>query len=133
MIARPDVDSLAEIPLIIAVHLTAATLAIVIGARQLIRRKGDRRHRFWGRLWTAAMVVAALSSFAIVEINDGRLSVIHILSVWAVMALAMALLALHRRRRITDPKSREKYLHRHHAIYLNSKRAFRIETKVFMC
>ena len=79
------------------------------------------------------MVVAALSSFAIVEINDGRLSVIHILSVWAVMALAMALLALHRRRRITDPKSREKYLHRHHAIYLNSKRAFRIETKVFMC
>ena len=75
----------------IAAHLDAALLALVLGAVVLMRRKGTASHRRLGQAWVALMIVVALSSFWILEIRNGAgFSVIHLLSAWTLLALALA-------------------------------------------
>ena len=62
-----------------------------LGAREDSPRVVDLAHAL-GRLWAALMLVAALSSFWILELRDGAgLSVIHVLSAWTIVSLAAAL------------------------------------------
>ena len=93
------------------VHLIAVVLAAVIGAFVLWRRKGDARHRFFGRLWVGLMFVVALSSFFIREINDGGFSPIHALAVWTLFSLCAGVLAI---------RSRKPNAVRRHRSYLQS-------------
>jgi uncharacterized membrane protein len=82
---------------IIAVHLTAALMALPLGIVQLARRKGTQGHRALGTLWIAAMLVAAVSSFGIQSLSHGHgFSLIHLLSVWTLIALAVAVIAIRR-------------------------------------
>ena len=49
---------------LVAGHAVCATLALVLGAAQLLRRRfGDRLHRWTGRVWVALTAVVSLSSF----------------------------------------------------------------------
>ena len=76
---------------VIALHVAAAVLALLLGAVILAREKGTRSHRLLGRTWLGAMVVVALSSFWIFELRDGAgPSWIHVLSVWTLVSLALA-------------------------------------------
>jgi uncharacterized membrane protein len=79
----------AEVAPAIQLHLVAALLALGIGVTQLARAKGTASHVLLGRAWVAIMLVAALSSFFIRELNEGRYSWIHLLSAWTLFALAM--------------------------------------------
>jgi uncharacterized membrane protein len=75
-----------------AIHLAAVVPALVIGAAQLLRPKGTRPHKLLGWVWVLAMLTAAISSFWIMEIRKGAgWSVIHLLSLWVLFALAMAI------------------------------------------
>jgi uncharacterized membrane protein len=57
----------------------------------LLRRKGTATHKLLGRVWVALMVAVALSSFWIFEIRRGAgPSLIHLLSVWTLISLALA-------------------------------------------
>jgi len=47
----------------IALHLSSALLALLLGAVVLSSPKGTRRHELLGRAWVALMVVVAVSSF----------------------------------------------------------------------
>ncbi|CAN0597837.1 unnamed protein product [Ectocarpus sp. 12 AP-2014] len=76
------------------VHLIAVLLAGVIGAFVLWRRKGTARHKFMGRVWVGLMLVGAVSSFFIREINDGGFSPIHALSVWTLFSLCAGIIAI---------------------------------------
>lgn len=76
------------------IHLAFVFVAVFIGAVVLWRRKGDARHRFLGRVWIGLMAVAAVSSFWIVEINDGSFSPIHILSCWTLFSLSAGVAAI---------------------------------------
>lgn len=76
------------------VHFVLVVIAVLIGAVVLYRRKGDAKHRFLGRIWVGLMGVSAVSSFWIVEINDGGFSPIHILSAWTLFALCAGVLAI---------------------------------------
>jgi uncharacterized membrane protein len=78
----------------IALHLATALAALVLGAAVLAARKGTRAHKRLGRAWLVLMLVVALSSFAIQ--TGGRLSVIHLLSAWTLIALACALYFIRR-------------------------------------
>lgn len=83
---------------IIAVHLAAALVAMPLGVVQLTRRKGTPSHRALGYIWIAAMIVAAISSFGIQSLTNGHgFSVIHLLSIWTLIALAVAFIAIRRR------------------------------------
>jgi uncharacterized membrane protein len=82
---------------LIAVHLSAALIALPLGAVQLARPKGTNAHRAVGFVWIAAMVVAAGSSFGIQALTHGHgFSVIHLLSIWTLIALTIALVAIRR-------------------------------------
>src|SRR6185312_15735104 len=79
---RPPVDFsplLAASP-VIQIRAVCAVLALLIGALQLFRRKGDRTHRGIGRAWVVLMAVVALSSFFIWTIRLwGLFSPIHLI------------------------------------------------------
>ena len=77
---------------LIVVHAVAATLAMVLGAVNLFRRRrGDRPHRVIGRTWIVAMFLTALTSFGIQELRPGRFSWIHALSVLTLVTLTLGL------------------------------------------
>src|SRR5262245_42267426 len=69
----------------IPVHLSAALLALALGALVLVLPKGTRRHKLFGRLWVGLMVLIAVSSFWI------GFSWIHLLSIWTLISLACAI------------------------------------------
>jgi uncharacterized membrane protein len=79
---------------VIPAHATVATLALTLGAYNLLRgRKGDRSHRVVGRVWVAVMYATIISSFFIRELSPGRFSWIHGLSVFTFVTLTIALWA----------------------------------------
>jgi len=78
--------------ILIATHAVAATLAMVLGAVNLLRRRrGDLPHRIIGRTWIGAMYFTAVSSFWIQEIRPGNFSWIHALSVLTIVTLTLGL------------------------------------------
>ena len=73
---------------LIAAHAAGASLALVLGAWQLLRRpRGDRAHRRVGRVWVVAMYWTVLSSFFITELEPGHFSWIHGLSALTFVTL----------------------------------------------
>ena len=75
-----------------AIHLAAVVPAVAIGVTQLFLAKGTRIHKAMGWIWVLAMVVVAVSSFWILEIRRGAgWSVIHLLSAWTLISLALAI------------------------------------------
>lgn len=80
-------------------HALAAFAAVIIGALQLWMRKGGRVHRIMGYIWVALMAIVALSSFFIHEIKMfGAFSPIHLLSIFTLWSLYMAIRAAKDRR-----------------------------------
>jgi uncharacterized membrane protein len=90
--------------LLIAAHAAGATLAVVLGAYVVLRRrKGDLLHRRVGRVWMVTMYWVAFSSFGIKRLTPGHFSWIHALSAWTIVSLTVAIwaaathrIALHR-------------------------------------
>ena len=80
-------------------HALAAFAAVIIGAIQLWMRKGGRVHRIMGYIWVALMATVALSSFFIHELRlVGAFSPIHLLSIFTLWSLYMAIRAAKDRR-----------------------------------
>ena len=74
----------------LVLHLSSAVAALVLGVLIMARAKGTASHRMLGRAWVALMSIAAVSSFWLTGLSDG-LSVIHVLSVWTLIAMALAI------------------------------------------
>ena len=91
------------------VHALLAMAAFGLGVAQLVGPKGATAHRIMGWGWVAIMAIVALSSFGI---HGGRglgsFSWIHLLSVFTLIVLPLAVLAARRHR------------HRRHAIIMIS-------------
>ncbi len=79
---------------IIWLHVAVALLAAALGVANLAARKGTPRHRAVGRVWIGLMAATAISSFWIQELNPGRYSWIHGLSIWTLALLPLAVLAI---------------------------------------
>ena len=94
-----DLSTVPALPVLI--HLAAALLALTLGTWQMLAPRGSLRHRGMGYLWVTAMGVTAISSFWI----KGHLgwswltgfSWIHLLSVWILVSLAMAVMRARQR------------------------------------
>ena len=56
---------------VVVIHLAVALSALLIGGIVLRLREGTARHKLIGRVWEALMLVVAVGSFWLVEINDG--------------------------------------------------------------
>jgi uncharacterized membrane protein len=81
----------------IQIHAFAAMAALVVGAVQFSAPKGTLPHRTIGALWVLLMLVVSISSFFIHTIRLwGPWSPIHLLSIFTLCALPLAVLYAHR-------------------------------------
>jgi uncharacterized membrane protein len=81
-----------ELTLAGAIHLAAVVPAVVLGVVQLASNKGTRPHKVLGWIWVLSMAVVAVSSYWIMELRKSAgFSVIHLLSLWTLIALACAI------------------------------------------
>ena len=89
--ARPqlDLEPFWAAPEVVQVHLATVILALVIGPIQFAMPKGTPGHRWLGWIWALAMLITAIASLFIREINDGGLSPIHIFSFWTFVSLPL--------------------------------------------
>ncbi|KXO76128.1 DUF2306 domain-containing protein [Brucella anthropi] len=90
-------EPLLHAPLAIQIHVATVLPAAIIGLLIFMRRKGTRLHKVLGRLWVMLMIVTAISSFFIHQINlVGGFSPIHILSILVLLGCARAVAAARR-------------------------------------
>ena len=83
----------------IQLHAFAAIAAFALGIVQLTTPKGTIPHRLFGWLWAGLMLAVALSSFFIHTIRLwGPFSPIHLLSVFTLIMLPLAVLRARRHR-----------------------------------
>ena len=81
----------------IQIHAFTAMAAFALGAAQLAAPKGTLPHRTLGWIWITLMFVVAASSFFIHELRMwGSWSPIHLLSIYTLIMLPLAVLAAHR-------------------------------------
>ena len=72
-------------------HALAAIAAVFLGAAQLASAKGTAPHRTLGWAWVGLMSYVAASSFFISSLRLwGAFSPIHLLSIWTLFSLVMA-------------------------------------------
>jgi uncharacterized membrane protein len=91
-------EPLFHAPLAVQIHVAAVTPAALLGAYLLLRPKGTPLHRFLGRSWLALMVVTALSSFFIHQLDlFYGYSPIHLLSIATLFGSWRAIAAARRR------------------------------------
>lgn len=82
---------------LITVHAICATYALLFGAVQLLRRKGDRPHRILGWIWVSTMAVALVGSFGILTIS-GTFGVLHALSLFTASTITVGVIQARRGR-----------------------------------
>jgi uncharacterized membrane protein len=85
-----------HVPPIIWAHIATILTALSLTPLMLLRRRGDRLHRRLGWVWAGSMALSALMTFGIREINDGRLSPIHVLSLFTLVMVPMIVIAARR-------------------------------------
>lgn len=89
-------------PLAVQVHVYTVVPAALIGGYMLVARKGTPMHRLLGRIWIVLMIVTALASFFIHELDlFAGFSPIHVLSVLTLAGCVQAV-RLARARRIHE-------------------------------
>ena len=72
----------------IPTHAIAAMLAIILGAWQLLSKKGNATHRYIGYTWVLLMLYVSISSFWIHSLKlVGLFSPIHLLSIYTIWIL----------------------------------------------
>ncbi|EHI48867.1 putative membrane protein [SAR116 cluster alpha proteobacterium HIMB100] len=76
----------------IPLHALTAMVAIILGGVQFYMKKGGAVHKLLGRAWGGLMGVVCVSSFFIHEIKLwGVYSPIHLLSIWTIVSLGLAI------------------------------------------
>ena len=81
----------------IQLHAFAAMTAFVLGVVQLAAPKGTLPHRTLGWIWVALMLAVSISAFFIHQLRLwGPWSPIHLLAIFTLVMLPVAVLAAHR-------------------------------------
>lgn len=74
-------------------HFACAIGAIILGPIILFRRKGDKIHRWLGRLWSAMMAVIIISALSMYQMNGGP-NLFHFFALVSLVTLSSALWAI---------------------------------------
>lgn len=83
----------------IQLHAFAAMAAFALGTVQLAAPKGTLPHRTLGFVWVALMLAVSISAFFIHQIRVwGPWSPIHLLAIFTLIMVPLAVLAAHRHR-----------------------------------
>ncbi len=92
-----DLQPLIEAPQAIQIHVATILLAVLATIAILIARKGTVLHKTTGWVWSTCMMVAAIVSFWIHELDTAYwFSWIHILSVVVIVNIPYAIWSIRR-------------------------------------
>ncbi len=94
-----QITHLIETRPLVALHLGAALLALLIGAVVMLRRKGTASHKLLGWAWVALMLATAITSGFVREgrmPNIAGFSPIHLLTVWVLITLPIGIVRIRR-------------------------------------
>lgn len=80
----------------IQIHLVSVPAAFVIGTWMMVRPKGTAPHKALGRIYVALMLASAISTVWIHGIGHGALSFLHLLSIFVLVALPLAVVLARR-------------------------------------
>ena len=94
----PEFGLIARQSLTLKLHLLAALTALAVGVVIMLRPKGVGLHKTLGWSWVLAMMVTAVSSLFLTGLNGDRMSLIHLLSGWTIVALPIGVTAIARRK-----------------------------------
>lgn len=84
--------NLAPWTFLIASHAIAASLALIIGAFQILRpKRGDPIHKMTGRVWVVLMLYVSIFSFTFGGYSDGIDIFLRCLAVWTVFCVIFAI------------------------------------------
>ncbi|MGB0908249.1 MAG: DUF2306 domain-containing protein [Maricaulaceae bacterium] len=83
-------------------HFVCALGALVLGPIVLWRRKGDRLHRWLGRIWAVMMSVVIISALSMYEMT-GRPNLFHAFAVVSLVTLICALWAIWSYKKTREP------------------------------
>lgn len=78
---------------LIATHAIAASVVLVLGPVNLLRRRRDAAHRALGRVWAAAILLTCATSFGI---HPHGFSWLHGLSVFTLVSVSAGVAAIRR-------------------------------------
>ncbi len=81
---------------LLVTHVAAALTSVGLGVVQLVRRKGDARHRLLGRVWVVLLLWTAASSFWIRHLRDGAFSWLHVLSLVTLVTVTLGVVNIRR-------------------------------------
>lgn len=82
---------------LIALHAVAASLAMVLGAFQILRpTKGDPPHQVIGRIWVGLMLFVALGSWLFGGYDSAIDIFLRVLAVWTTFSVIMAVVQARR-------------------------------------
>jgi len=97
---------LLEAPVVIQLHAFTAMGAFVLGLVQFLSPKGTLPHRTLGWVWVLMMLVVATSSLFIHQIRLwGIWSPIHLLSIFTLVTVPLAVLSAHRHRVVSHERA----------------------------
>ena len=82
----PNLSLIVAQPLVLRMHIAAASMALLIGTGLMWGPKGTTIHRAFGWTWVIAMMTVAISSFFI---HPGGFSPIHALSAYVAIGVPM--------------------------------------------
>ena len=85
-------EAIAQMPAGLRWHLLGAVAAILLGALQMVRRKGGAAHRVLGAVWAVLMIVMSLAAM----IGSPTVGVLQILAVVVILLTARAVWLAHR-------------------------------------
>ncbi|OCG73920.1 DUF2306 domain-containing protein [Microbacterium sediminis] len=81
----------------IILHATAGTVAVLLPAVNLLRRRKDRAHRWIGRSWVVAMYLLCTSGMFIYSMTGG-FTLFHALALFTFVTTTLGVLAIRRGR-----------------------------------
>ncbi len=84
-----------RVPPVVWLHLATVFFALALTPVMLLRRRGDRLHRWLGWIWAVAMFGTAVISFGLRDAG-GAFSPIHILSIVTVPLVPLLVLSARR-------------------------------------
>lgn len=94
-----SLDPLFAAPIVVQIHAFAAMAAFLLGIVQFAAPKGTLPHRTLGYIWVGLMLAVAASSFWIQGMRQWHgFSAIHLLSIWVLVLLPLAVFAARRHR-----------------------------------
>lgn len=83
----------ARVPWVIWAHLLTVVPALLIGMWIFLRPKRGWLHRRLGQIYATLMIVTAMISFGIQNVNPGRFSFIHAFSLFVLVQAPLAWMA----------------------------------------